>query len=647
MRIALINIALLMGFWVLTTHPAYPQALPHPVHKSFVGSNPSAVAPGYSSHEDKYDVSFYFLNLEAGNKSTFIKGYSLLHASRLSPTIDTFVVELSRMLAVDSVFLNDKREDVFYRENDLLKIPLREGGKSEREYRLKVFYQGAAGSSGFYSGISNARASNYNQDITYTLSEPFQAKDWFPVKQNLTDKADSVWIFITVDSILKAGSNGLLTDVVLLEDGRKRYEWKSAYPIAYYLLSFSVGDYIDYSFYASINGTDSILVQNYIYNTAGILESLKEEIDHTGPLLKVFTEKFGPYPFAKEKYGHCMAPMGGGMEHQTMTTISGFNFGLIGHELAHQWFGDYLTCGTWQDIWINEGFASYAEYIAIEELKTRQEAVEWLAQAHSLAINFPLGSVFLSLEESRSVQRIFNYSLSYKKGAAIIHMLRYEIDNDSLFFAIVKDYVIKFANKTATAEDFRQVVEDHSKEDYDWFFRQWYYGKGHPVFVASWRQVGDSLYISSTQTSSTGKSDFFRTHMDYRIRYESGETYDIRVFHGKPGEIFRIHVSDVVGSVQTDPDSNVLKNAMIYEYVDLSKVFSASPNPFANELNIKFRSSNKYREIKLSGINGQVFLNESTTSGSYRANLSQLSAGIYLLNVTEDGIKYTEKLVKL
>ncbi len=647
MRIALIDIAILMGFLALRIQPAYPQDLHFPAHKSLGDSNPSALAPGYSMHEDKYDVGFYFLNIEATNQSTFIKGYSILHARRVSSTIDTFVVELSHKLGVDSVFLNDKKADPFYRENDLLKVPLREGDMSEPEYRLKVYYQGAAGSSGFYSGISNASASNYNQDITYTLSEPFQAKDWFPVKQNLTDKADSVWIFITVDPNLKAGSNGLLTDVVLLEDGRKRFEWKSAYPIAYYLLSFSVGDYIDYSFYASITDTDSVLVQNYLYNAPGILESLKEEIDQTGPLIRVFSDKFGPYPFANEKYGHCMAPLGGGMEHQTMTTISGFNFGLIAHELAHQWFGDYLTCGTWQDIWINEGFASYAEYIAIEELKTQREAVEWLAQAHSLAINYPFGSIFLSFEESRSVQRIFNYSLSYKKGAAIIHMLRYEIDNDPLFFAIVKDFIVKFANKTATAEDFRQVVEDHSKEDYDWFFKQWYYGKGHPVFVASWRQVGDSLYITSTQSSSTGEGDFFRTHMDYRIRYKSGEIEDIRFLHEKPEETFKAYASGVVVSVQTDPDSNVLKNAIIYEYTDLSKVFTISPNPFTDVLNIKFRSSNKFRQIKLSSINGKVLLNKSTTAGSFTANLHHLSTGVYLLYVTEDGIKYTEKLVKL
>ena len=607
---------------------------------------PTASAPGYSQQEEKYDVNFYFIDLEVTDQSTFLRGSSSLHAHRIAAEIDTFVVELSQKLTVDSVFLQGIKHEVFFHEKDLLKIVLNYDEITNEEYQVKIHYQGMAGSGGFYSGISNLTSIAWNHKITYTLSEPFQAKDWFPVKQNLRDKADSAWVFITTDSALKVGSNGLLRDVKILKDGRKRFEWKSNYPIAYYLLSFSAGHYIDYSFFVPVTEMDSVLVQNYLYDSPGILDSLKNVIDETSDLLKLFSEDFGIYPFIKEKYGHCMAPLGGGMEHQTMTTISGFDFGIIAHELAHSWFGDYLTCGTWQDIWINEGFASYAEYIALEALKSRDEAVKWLSQAHNSAINYPFGGVYLNQEESRNVPRIFNFGLSYKKGGAIIHMLRYEIDNDSVFFTILRDYVSRYANSNATGVDFEKIVEEHTGEDYTWFFDQWYYGKGYPVFITNWRQTGDSLILTSTQTSSAGDNSFFRTHMDYRINYVDGETEDFTVLYEKPSEIFRYFVPKEVQSVQSDPDSNVLKNTVFYRYSDLAKVFSASPNPFRNDLKILFRNSTKLRDIRISDISGKVILSKSTSAESLTLELSFLKPGIYFLYINEEGNKFTEKIIK-
>jgi aminopeptidase N len=625
----------------------YAQSKHSSNHKNGIIPFPTATAPGYSEHEEKYDAGFYFINLDATNQSAFIRGFTTIHAHRTSLEIDTFVLELSQRLTVDSVFLNYSKHTVYFQENGLLKIVLQDTERTFTDYQVQIYYQGASGTSGYYSGISNQSAVNWNQKITYTLSEPFQASDWFPVKQNLMDKADSAWIFLTVDSTLKAGSNGLLRDIKNLDDGRKRFEWKTNFPIAYYLLSLSVGDYIDYSFYAHISDSDSILVQNYLYDSPGILENVKEVIDQTAPLLKLFSGKFGMYPFIKEKYGHCMAPMGGGMEHQTMTTISGFDFGIVAHELAHQWFGDYVTCKTWQDIWINEGFASYSEYIALEGLKTKEDAVRWLGQAHNLAINYPNGSVFLTPDESRSVQRIFDYNLSYKKGGAIIHMLRYEINNDSLFFEIVRDYLSNFANSTASGDDFRLIVEKHTNEKYDWFFNQWYYGKGYPVFLMNWRQIGDTLILSGSQSSSAGDDEFFRSHLDFKVHYLSGETEDITVLYEKPDQVFRILAREEIVSIQIDPNNNVLKNSLLYKYVDLNKTYTISPNPVNDNLTILFNSSNKTYDITLTTIAGKNIINKSATSETFSLNLSFLNSGIYILNISEEGKTYSEKILKL
>jgi len=175
-------------------------------------------------------------------------------------------------------------------------------------------------------------------------------------------------MFLTCDDDCMAGSNGVLTNIVELPNNKKRFEWKSNYPINYYLLSYAVAEYQDYSIYAHPEGSEPILIQNFVYDNSYYLSGNKEDIDHTIDLIEVFSDKFGFYPFVNEKYGHCLTTLGGGMEHKTITTLVSFGFGLVAHELGHMWFGDYVTCATWKDIWINEGFVSYTEYVAAENL---------------------------------------------------------------------------------------------------------------------------------------------------------------------------------------------------------------------------------------------------------------------------------------
>eukprot|EP01030_Chromulinospumella_sphaerica_P015185 gene15185-14982_t len=167
-----------------------------------------------------------------------------------------------------------------------------------------------------------------------------------------------------------------------MSGGRNRYEWKHRYPIDYYLVSASVARYVDYSFKMHLEGSaDSMLIQNYVYDNPLTLPFFKNVIDSTGILVNYFSSIYGRYPFWKEKYGHCMAPLSGGMEHQTMTTLGYFQGWLVVHELGHQWFGDNVTCGTWRDIVMNEGFASYSEYLYYDKFYSHARAlgeiVDW------------------------------------------------------------------------------------------------------------------------------------------------------------------------------------------------------------------------------------------------------------------------------
>lgn len=522
-------------------------------------------SPYFSDLQLLYDVKFYFNDIEVSNTNSFINGKTSILVESNVLVMDTLVFEFDSIMNVDSVLVNSIRTNYLF-ENNLLKIILPSSLNKIKMLSAEIYYNGKGGGrESFFSGIMTRSDYYYGNSVTYSMSEPFQSIMWFPCKQDLTDKADSAWIFLTVKKGLKAGANGLVKEIEV-NDSTVRYEWKTRYPTAYYLLSFSVSDYSDYSFNIDLPGIENPLpVHNYVYNHPLIMEREKELIDRTGDLLILYSEILGTYPFWREKYGHCMAPMGGGMEHQTMTTISTFQFELLAHELAHQWFGNYITCKTWSDVWINEGFASYLEYIAIEKLKTREEAQQWMINAQNGAKTYEQGSVFISNDEAHNKNRIFNTELSYKKGASILHMLRYEINNDNLFFYVLREFLDEFAFGSADGNDFLNILNRSLKKDFSWFFNQWYYGEGFPVFFNSWKQENDLLIISAKQLTSSSKTPFFKTHIDYKIIYEEGQSESLRVLFETDHQEFRIKTNKTVSEIILDPDNYILKASHIME----------------------------------------------------------------------------------
>ncbi|MFW5819800.1 MAG: M1 family aminopeptidase [Bacteroidota bacterium] len=607
----------------------------------------SSVSPAYSLLQNCYDVKYYNLELEASDTSTYIKGNTKILFEAVEE-IDSLVFELKQSMEIDSVFLNEVYVPEYFHKSGLLYVLPSEPLPSASQNSLRVVYSGGATGGGFFTGLTNRRDVGYGKAVTYTLSEPFQSSSWFPVKQNLLDKADSVSVRVITDSTLMAGSNGLLTKE-LLPDGKMSYNWHSGYPIAFYLISIAVADYIDYSFYVHLEGTeDSLLVQNFIYDHPEIFKNEKERIDNTADMLQLFSDLFGDYPFNREKYGHSMAPMGGGMEHQTMTTLQTFNFDLVAHELAHQWFGNNVTCGTWQDIWINEGFASYSEYLARESLLGFSEAVEWMENAHTIALNSRNESIYLTEEEAKQVGRIFSFPLSYKKGAAILHMLRNEINNDTLFFQSFRDFQIQYKDSVARGEDFLKTVNSVTGEDYSWFFDQWYYGKGFPVVQAIWKARADSLYLEVLQGGSHNENDVFRMHMDFRIQYSDGTDTLIRVRIDKPENSFSIRLEKEFENIQIDPYSKILMTSTQYEYIPEDKEIEVSPNPFQANIYLNFRNPNSLKSVRITNLNGQVLVDKELGDvGSATLDLSKLAEGLYLMVIKDGNATNAMRIAKL
>jgi aminopeptidase N len=617
--------------------------------------------PMYNQLMDNYDVKFYKIDLRAGNKTTSLRGSVLITASVEAAELDTFVIELNNDYTIDSVMIDGL--SLPYRFlGDEIKIVLPSSLPFGTSFTAVIYYHGTLSNDiqGIFSGISH----DADYKITYTLSEPLYAKDWFPCKQVLTDKADSVYVFVTTDSALKVGSNGLLTDVVNLGDGKVRHEWKSRYPIAYYLISMTIGDFYEYNIYAHPEGLDdSILIQNYLYDKS-VLKYSKMEIDTTADLIEAFSAMFGMYPFKDEKYGHCMAPIGGGMEHQTMTTIYGFDFNVVAHELAHMWFGDYVTCSTWQDIWINEGFATYCALLA-EEYLSGVFPVGKMASYHTTVYGSdPEGSIFipgseLEIDFSDEIavyllsSRIFDWGLSYVKGACILHMLRYELNNDELFFQVLRTFLEEYRNGNATGLDFKSVLENETGKDFTGFFDLWYFGAGFPRYTISWNQINDTVYVESVQGNSIAGSPFLKMNYDIQLRYGENDTV-FRLEQTQQTQQFRLLCKHPVDYVSIDPFNWLLVQTESMTHIDIfgnaeaysPNRFKVYPNPFNDVLHIDVDNLSESATVNLYDLMGCLIFSEPYRENFNNLPAEKLAPGLYIININTDEDQWAGKICK-
>jgi len=587
--------------------------------------------------QNKYDTKFHHLNLNLARNSRSVSGNVKTLAKVISLLLDTFAFELHPNFTIDSILV-DGINSPFSRIAGDVFVPV--NNYTQNNFiSVQTFYNGMAptgASAAIGNGYSTGTSQSWGNVVSWSLSQPYAAYEWWPCKQQLTDKIDSSWVFITTDSINMSGSNGVLTNVVNLNNGKKRFEWKSKNPINYYLISVATARYVDYSYYAHPANSDSVLIQNFIYNNPQTLPNFLNDINDTGNMLELFADLFGPYPFANEKYGHCMAPFSGGMEHQTMTSQGFFNFTLTAHELGHQWFGDYVTCKTWSDIFVNEGMASYTEYLALQYLQGQAQAKQQMDATINNVISFPDGSIYFT--DTASVSRIFSSRLSYDKGAAVMHTLRFVINNDTLFFNSLKNYLNQYAHSNASINDFITVFENTCSINLSDFKQQWMYGQGYPTFSAEWNSNNNLLNLQVSQTPSAPSfTSLFKTPLEIKLTRSIGDT-TIRVNLNSTSDIFSIPVNGTVTALTIDPNNYLLKsigtisnNPSLAVKANNKNTMKISPNPVKSGDAITF-SENISAIVLLKDISGKVVLEKSLVNEN-KFQLNNFVSGIYFLEL--------------
>jgi len=364
--------------------------------KSFTNNSKSINGAIQTSN---YDLKYHRMVFEINPEIDYIKGAVTSYFKPVVSGFNQMYFDFSNVLTIDSIMYHGITLSYTQAVGNVLQITLPNVLPQNILDSITVYYQGTpvASSNGFGSFI---QSSHNNDSIIWTLSEPYGALEWWPCKQDLNDKIDSIDVIVTTPQKYRVASQGLLVGET--QSGtNKIYHWKHRYPIAAYLISVAITNYAVYTNVAPLS-TGNLNILNYVFpedsaTAAGFTPSII-------PIIQLYDSLFGAYPFMNEKYGQAQFGWGGGMEHQTMSSVSNFSFSLMAHELAHQWFGDKVTCASWSEIWLNEGFATYLTGLSHKYLAPTYWQV-WKEQVLNSIVSLPNGSVYNT--DTTSVSRTF------------------------------------------------------------------------------------------------------------------------------------------------------------------------------------------------------------------------------------------------
>lgn len=603
--------------------------------QQFIKSATFVEAPDNAS----YDLIHQRLNLQVDPAVNYIAGSVVSTFKFLKENIRDIHFDLSSQLRVDSVFFEGKKIAFEHLDNRIT-ITLPEPAFVSHFHEVTVYYQGAPPQTGFGSFI----VSKHNETpVIWTLSEPYGARDWFPCKESLSDKIDSIDVVVTCPGQYRVASNGILI-ADQLSDNKRTAHWQHRYPIATYLVAIAVTNYESFSDFVDAPDGRKIEILNYVYPE--YLQTAKTKSAEITSVMDFFNRKLITYPFADEKYGHAQFGWGGGMEHQTMSFMTHLNFDLVAHEMAHQWFGDYITLGSWHDIWLNEGFATYMTGLVYENLKEGQFWLQWKNQQITRITAQTNGSVYVA--DTTDVSRVFNGRLSYSKGGYLLHMLRWEM-GDEHFFQALKNYLNDpaFAYGHARQEDLVRHLEQAADTSLTEFFKDWYYGEGYPVYHIKQLAIlgsdgGQILEVS--QTPSHPSVSFFEMHLPIRV-WKAGQATDLRLYHNRQNQQFTISES-AVDSIQFDPDKWLI--AKVDRTVDAINIAREPIKIIPDALNHRLRvilPANGEAQLRLFDMNGRKVRQEPLKAMDSLIDLKGIHGGVYIVEVTSGKESKREKVV--
>jgi aminopeptidase N len=515
-------------------------------HKARAVLDPLARAAPPTANQQAWDVTAYDLDLAPNPVTRVVRGSVRIRATVVSGPLFSMELDLAAAMIVDSV--KDAGAALpFSRGADLLTVTLGRAWVSGEGLDVSVWYHGTPASGPF--GSVFAFTSHSGEPLLWTLSEPFGARAWWPCKDHPDDKADSVSVRVTVPGGMKTVSNGRRVEAS--DDGRVAVtRWVERHPIATYLVSLASYAYATTTDWYRPSPADSMEIQFYLFPedtayVAGVNAKVKD-------MIAAYAARFGEYPFLDEKYGEAEFTWGGGMENQTITSLGTFQERIVAHELAHQWWGDWVTCRDFHHVWLNEGLATYGEALWAE---SQAGPAGYHA---SLAYTRYFGAGTIYVPDDGNVSRMFDYGLTYNKASWVPHMLRHVL-GDTVFFQALREYGRRHAYGTATTEDFQRVCEEVSGRGLGRFFQEWIYGEYHPKYGSRWESVAaGGGWDVTVELDQLQAGQLFWMPVDVVV-HSGGVPRTFVALDSLPVQTFTFHVAERPDSVRIDPDEWILR----------------------------------------------------------------------------------------
>jgi aminopeptidase N len=505
--------------------------------------------------DSSFDVDYVKLDLWVQPDTDYLAGFAELrsHANALRHD-STIQLSLRAQLSIDSLFVNGDSVP-FSRSSDKLYVTLNKDYAPTARFDLVIYYHGHAGEGGIEHTWQNWERTGI--PISWTWSEPFRAKDWWPCKDNPADKLDSADLIFTCAKPYIVASNGLMTHVAD-HDTSQTFYWHESHPIDHYLVAFACTEYDTLTHWHHWADGDSMRMISYVF--PGSADTMAASLIVLDTILNVYESWFGPYAFRNEKYGIAQWH-GGGMENETLSFCNDADTGVVAHETAHQWFGDAVTCKTWNDCWLNEGFAVYTTDLFFRYCEGETVFDTMISQQEQDAVSDPTGTVYTpdSLLETQAVG-----GLLYVKGPWVLHMLRFVLGSDSAYFHALHAYVTNPTLRYGVAgtADLQSSVEQASGKSLGWFFNEWVYGIGNPIYSIAW-DAYDSLHpsVAIQQTGSSFASPFFTMPIELEF-IGNGIDTTVQVWNDQPLQSFSFSFTRGVAKMIFDPHNWLLDGMM-------------------------------------------------------------------------------------
>ena len=516
----------------------------------------SLIAPA-AVESQSIDVKHYRLQLQLipneSGTAGIVKGVVTI-TGETSATVGQIIVDAHKNLSIESVRLDGVQNNFLRNKSDIV-VAFPAQAPAARSFTIVIQYQGPGSGAGIGGGLLFTRHGPNLVPVVASHSEPFGAPLWWPCVDNPADKATAE-IEVTVPAGNQAASNGVLDRIQTNVDQTVTYFWREDSPLSTYLVSVAATNYEKLEdTYTALDGVTRMPLVYYVYPEH--LDFARVKFAVTRQAMEIYARLFGEYPFLREKYGMAEFPFGGAMEHQTITSISS---GLVAsvtssgqstivHELAHHWWGDLVTMKTWDDIWLNEGFATYSEVLFFEQYSG-------VAPGELLARSYDDGNVDGALGGTVTAENLDNpfddNGAVYRKGGWVLHMLRHVL-GDQKFFDALRQYAVRYAFSNASTTDFQRVCEDVYGASLDWFFKQWIYAPGRPVYKIS-TEIGAAdasgnyaVTVTVKQKQShqiPGREDAnYIMPLDLTLHYADGTSETRVVFNDKRKQRFTVMVS--------------------------------------------------------------------------------------------------------